>query len=67
MCVVYLGLGSLVPRLIPLTGAREERKSLGTRLGPGIEEQLTVYALCCQLSEALEKTEVGPYHKYEYT
>jgi len=30
----------------------------------GIEE--LVYALCCQLSEALEKTEVGPSYEYEY-
>ena len=31
--------------------------------GHGIEEP--VYVLCCQSNEALEKTEVGPFHKYE--
>ena len=32
--------------------------------GHGIEE--LVYALCSQLNEALEKTDVGPYCNYEY-
>ena len=32
--------------------------------GHGIEE--LVYALCCQSNKALEMTEVGPYHKYEF-
>ena len=32
--------------------------------GLGIEEP--VYALCCEPNLALEKTEVGPYHNYEY-
>jgi len=31
--------------------------------GHGIEE--LVHAFCCQSNKALEKTELGPYHKYE--
>ena len=34
-------------------------------LGYGIKEP--EYALCCQSNKTLEKTEVGPYLKYEYT
>ena len=33
--------------------------------GNGIEEIQLVYALCCQSNEAFQKTEVGPYRKYE--
>jgi len=38
-------------------------QSVCVYLGSVIKE--AVYALCCQSNEALEKTEVGPYHKYE--
>jgi len=31
--------------------------------GHGIKEP--VYVLCCKSNEALEKTEVGPFHRYE--
>jgi len=33
---------------------------------PGHEIEEAEYALCCQLNQALGKTEVGPYHNYEY-
>jgi len=43
--------------------AELEKQPICVYLESGIKE--TEYALCCQSNEALEKTEVGPYHKHE--
>jgi len=44
--------------------AELEIKSICRIPGHGIEA--AEYALCCQSNQALGKTEVGPYHKYDY-